>query len=156
MEGGRLTAVTPQLRGEDIIAPVADAPDVYHFSSWGRDGDADVWLRTVTHGNPNVVTDGTQGLVLQIDGDDRTRIIGTVNGIETAHSVGELRSGSVTGYLRTFISPAYRFDRAVPDGELTATIDIEDETNSDDWYYLRVRQINDQWAWSSPVWVDAR
>ena len=24
---------------------------------------------------------------------------------------------------------------------------------ADDFYYVRVRQKNDQWAWSSPIWV---
>jgi hypothetical protein len=24
-----------------------------------------------------------------------------------------------------------------------------------DWYYVRVAQRNGQWAWSSPIWVEA-
>lgn len=154
VDNGRLTDVSPRLRGNDIVAPVANAPDTYRFSSWGRSGEAGVWLRTTTHANPNVVTDATQGLVLHVDGDDRTVFTGTINGIPVQHSLGELRDGSVTGYLAGFVSPAYQFDRAVPDDELTATVDFDDEREAAGWYYLRVRQINDQWAWTSPVWID--
>jgi hypothetical protein len=154
VESGRLVDVTPRLRGEDILAPVADAPEVYHFSSWGRDADS-AWLRTTTHGNPTVSTDATQGFALRVAGDDATRIVGTVNDRAVDYRLGELRRGAVTGYLKDVISPAWRVDRAATDAELTAEIDITDESAGDDWYYLRVRQTNDQWAWTSPVWVDA-
>jgi hypothetical protein len=165
VQDGRLIDVTPRLKGEDIVMPTADAPQEYQFSSWGRDGDAEVWLRTTTHGNPNVVTDATQGLVLHLVGDDHTRLTGTINGIDIDHAIGELRSGSVTGYLRPWASPAFRIDRAVPAAELTAEVYFTDTVDSRtgtgctreaDWYYLRVRQTNDQWAWSSPVWVENR
>lgn len=111
-------------------------------------------MRTRIQPNPNVLTDATQGLVLSIDGDDRTEIAGTVNGFDVSHRVGELRGGSVSTYLRPYMSPAYRFDPAVPSDGMKASIDIIDTSGEPDWYYLRVRQIGDQWAWSSPVWVD--
>lgn len=153
VEGGELTDVVTRLRGEDILEPSATPPDSYHFSQWQRVGEHEVALRTVTHANANNVTDGTQGLVLHLRGDDATRIMGTVNDQPIDLTVGRLREGAVTGYLKEYVTPAWRFDRAVPEQELTAELDIEDESPTPDWYYLRVRQTNDQWAWSSPIWV---
>jgi hypothetical protein len=156
--GGRLVDVTPRLRGEDILKPADDEPTLYRLSDWGRSTD-EVWLTTRTSPNGNQVTDGTQGLLLHIEGDDRTAIAATVNGIDVEHRIGELREGSVAHYLRPTISPAFRFERAVDRAELSATVDLTDELPADasvaDFYYLRIRQTNDQWAWTSPVWVES-
>lgn len=164
VSGGRLVDVVPRLRGEDIVAPSADAPSEYHFSSWQR-SDHGVRLQTVTHGNANVVTDNTQGLNLHLVGDDRTVITAVVNGQRVEHRLGELRDGSAEHYLTSIVSPVFRFGRAVADAELIATLDVVDDTpqgpgfgshgRPGDFYHLRVRQTNDQWAWTSPVWVDA-
>lgn len=155
--GGRLLAVQPRLHGEDTVAPVESEPDRFQVSAWGRDGDRSVWLRTSTRGNTNVSTDGTQGLTLRIEGDDRTRVAARINDRYEEHAVGELRDGPRTGYLHGFLSGAYRLDRAVPDSELSTVVDIDDlrSGRQRDWYYVRVRQSNDQWAWSSPIWVEA-
>lgn len=157
VEGGRLVDVTPRLRGDDILAPAAVEPTHYRFSDWGRN-ELEVWLTTRTAPNANPVTDGTQGLVLHVEGDDRTTIAATVNGIHAEHRIGELRDGSVAHYLRPTISPAFRFERAVDRDELTASLDLTDDlpatADTADFYYLRIRQTNDQWAWTSPVWVE--
>lgn len=94
VDHGRLTDAVPRLRGADILQPASDAPVVYHFSSWERNGEQEVRLRTVTHGNANVVTDGTQGLNVHLDGDDSTRVVVKANGVESSHTIGELHHGS--------------------------------------------------------------
>lgn len=162
VSGGDLVDVVPRLRGEDIVAPTTDAPTEYHFSSWGR-SDSGAWLRTTTHGNANVVTDNTQGLNLHLVGDDRTTITATVNDEQVEHRLGDLRERSAEQYLRSVVSPVFRFGRAVDEHELTADVDLVDDEpvrsgvggHPGDFYHLRVRQTNDQWAWTSPVWIDA-
>ncbi len=155
VEGGRLLDVQPRLRGSETVAPADAEPATYRPSDWERTGPGGLRLRTVTEGNPNTSTDSTQGFSLRVDGDDRTRLTAVVNGVETSWSVGDLREGARTGFTGGFVSGAYRFDRAVPDAELSAGIDLTDERpdGDGDFYHVRVRQLNDQWAWSSPTWV---
>ncbi|MFE4423403.1 hypothetical protein [Streptomyces sp. NPDC056817] len=155
IEGGQLLDVQPRLHGEDVVAPADREPETYRFSDWGRIGERAVWLRTLTRGNPNTLTDATQGLSLRVVGDDNTRLVATVNGQQAERAIGELREGPRTGNIGGFVSGAYCFDRAVTDAERTATVAFDDDRPADatDWYYVRVRQTNDQWAWSSPTWV---
>ncbi|MEI2421986.1 hypothetical protein V6O07_17040, partial [Arthrospira platensis SPKY2] len=56
-----------------------------------------------------------------------------------------------------FVSPAVCFHQAVPELAYTCrfTLPHEHLSTQRDWYHVRVRQRNDQWAWSSPVLVEA-
>ena len=152
--GGILDGVVPRLRGTDTVMPDESLPDRSRVSAWGRDA-AGVWLSSETSGNANVVTDNTQGLVLHVRGDEHTVISLRVNGTTTDHHLGALRAGALVQYCDGLESPAVVVGRAVPDEELAYDLDLTDEGDGPDWYSVRVRQVNDQWAWSSPIWVGA-
>lgn len=157
VHGGQLLGVEPRLRGEDIVAPAESEPDRFSFSDWGREGTHAVRLRTLTRGNPTVRTDATQGIALRVRGDRSTRIVAEANGVTAEHTLAELLAGPRTGYTGGFVSGAYQFHRAVPDSLSTVEAELVEERPGDrrDWYHVRVRQVNDEWAWSSPTWVAA-
>jgi hypothetical protein len=54
------------------------------------------------------------------------------------------------------MAPAFYFQRAVPAAEYRCAFSLEHQpaTGQRDWYTVRVRQRNGQWAWSSPIWVE--
>jgi hypothetical protein len=153
--GGRIDAVEPRLHGYDVVAPSDQEPDHYAFSEWEQIDAQKVVLRTLTRGNPTVVTDATQRLALHVTGDTSTRLIATINGQRVAHTVGELLSGPRVGFTGGFLSGSYVFERAEPRDALALEWSVEDEGTdaAEDWYYVRVRQLNDQYAWSSPMWA---
>ena len=155
IENGALTEVEPRLRGVDIVDPLSTPPSAYAFSAWERTGANSVRLRTRTVANPTVMTDATQQLVLRISGTDRTVVRAGINGVRMACTVGELRAGPRSGYTAEFVSPAFQFHRAVADSERQLEVDVEDvrESSTRDWYHVRVRQTNDQWALGTPTWV---
>jgi len=81
-----------------------------------------------------------------------------LNGRREVHTLADLRAGARAGRLGKIDSPSYRFHRAPAWGELAWQAAFEDAAPSRDGtdvYYLRVRQSNDEWAWSSPIWVSA-
>ncbi len=53
---------------------------------------------------------------------------------------------------------AYKIKRhvAIPAEGYTAQVELTDDTPQDgqSWYYVRVSQLNGQYAWSSPIWVE--
>ncbi len=57
--------------------------------------------------------------------------------------------------MRGWLSEAVRFNRAAPeDAFRTGTWFVDDQPERDtDYYYVRVRQRDGQWAWTSPIWT---
>jgi hypothetical protein len=152
---GELVSVEPRFRGPDVVAPQAGEQGTYHFSHWERAGEAGVWFRTRTWGNPTTTTASTQGLSLEILGTPESRIRAVVNGQGSERRLGELIEGARGGYVGGFLTPAFYFHRAVPSLEFLRSVSTEHQAGEGarDWYYVRVRQKNNQYAWSSPIWI---
>ncbi len=157
VKGGRLVDVQPRFRGHSIVAPQQGDEETYQFSNWERRDANEVRFTTRTWGNVNTATPGMQGLALEVEGDDSTVVSALINGEATDVTLTSLLEGPRTGYLGGFVSPAFRFTRAIPRDEFSARFEFEHSVLSEDrdWYYVRVRQHNGQWAWSSPVWVES-
>jgi hypothetical protein len=155
--GGRLLSVEPRFRGRHVVSPRARDEAAHAFSDWQRAGQTGLRFATRTFGNPTTMTPSTQGLCLEIAGDERTVIRGRLNGHAVAVPLAELAEGARAGYLGGFRSPAFCFHRAVPAAESTCegSFTHRGEGRQRDWYYIRVSQVNGQWAWSSPIWVEA-
>jgi hypothetical protein len=121
-----------------------------------------VTFTTRTWGNPATTTPGTQAVCLEIAGEPPTRLAATFNGQAVTVTLGQLLERAYAGYLGGFLTPAYRFHRAVPASSYTCQFTLTDRADfphprpaGRDWYTVRVRQANGQWAWSSPIWVEA-
>ncbi len=151
---GHLRQVEPRLRG---YGPT-DKPDDERFaaSSWEQPSDKRVRLHTRTRQNPALHTAGTEGVMLEVEGNQNTVLRATVNGQGQEIALAELMDGARTFYLGGFVSPAFSFHRAVPKEEYTHRFGFlhRDASADSGWYYVRVRQRNDQWAWGSPIWVE--
>lgn len=156
VSNGIVRSVEPRLRGYTPTATPTD--NDFAPSTWQQLDAHHVRLRTRTRQNPSLRTPATEGLALEIEGDARTQILATLNGQAVALPLGELMTGSRTFYLGGFVSPAACFHRAVPEAEYAQRLAFlhRADARTRDWYYVRVRQRNDQWAWCSPIWVEPR
>jgi hypothetical protein len=92
---------------------------------------------------------------MTIQGDASTRISGSINDQPVDLPLAELVHGPRAFYLGDFLTPAYCFQRAVPQSAFSNrfTFVHNQVTEERDYYYVRVRQRNGQWAWSSPIWI---
>jgi hypothetical protein len=155
VSGGVLKSVTPHFRGRDVVSPQELLSGDFAFSSWREPDHNRVTFSTRTWKNPTIVSPGTQAMTLEIEGTGQTAILGTINDVPIAHTLQELLSGARTGYLGGFLTPAWCFHRAVTPARYTAKSSLihQGSGSGRDWYYIRVRQLNNQWAWSSPIWV---
>lgn len=156
VEDGQLISIEPRFRGQEILAPQASEEEAYHFSRWEKVEDSGVWFRTRTWGNPTTTTASTQGMSIEVQGSTGTRLLARINDQVVELSLGELIQGARAGYLGGFLTPAYCFHRAVPIGEYRRHVKTKHHVDSlsRDFYYVRVRQKNNQYAWSSPIWVE--
>jgi hypothetical protein len=162
LSAGSLLSVEPRFRGGEVVSPTElgpNAPDRVYFSHWEPDGSRGVRFRTTTFGNPNNRTPATQGMCLEVEVPPEGTIQAELNERSLEIPVSRLMEGALAGRLGEIDSPAYRFHRMPRWSELDWCDVFEDQQASlgrDDVYYLRVRQINRQWGWSSPIRISGQ
>ena len=153
IENGQLIDTEPRLRG---YGPSVKADDDNFAYTKLHYADNHVHLQTHTRKNQSLHTSNTEGLSLDIEGDANTIIHATINGVKESIPLSDLMTGTRTFYTGGFVSPVIAFHRAIPESEFLYSFEFEHTCASSqrDWYYVRVRQHNGHWAWSSPIWID--
>ena len=158
---GRILAITPCFRAQHSEggAISGERGEIQEQNSLvskilEQDG-ASAAFSSYSYGNPTPLTPINNSIVLDVEMPLSASIKMDINNRKFEHTLAELlegqRSHLIGGYLDVMVS----FFRAVPYEAFTLQgryIDSETE-NSTDHYYLAVRQRNNQWAWSSPIWV---
>lgn len=157
---GQVLAVEPRFRGPEVVSPLeadSNAPASHHLSHWQPAGPLGVRFTTTTRGNPNNSTNASQGVCLEVEMPAQAEVRAVVNGHLAAMPLQRLLEGARAGRLGKIGTAGYRFNRAPRQWEFDWEGRFEDTAcQAGDVYYLRVRQKNDQWAWSSPIRVGSR
>lgn len=153
---GMINDVQPCFRGAAYTSP---QPGEHAFKTHpnritGRT-DRSVGLDLYSTKNPNVLTPAMQGVILDVTMPKSARIVARVNGQEIGYTLAELLEGSKANFMRGWLSEAVLFNRAAtPDVFTVDYSNTDDRPSRDtDYYYVRVRQRDGQWAWSTPIWV---
>lgn len=157
IEDGRILAVEPRFRGLEVVSPAereAGEGESFHRSRVVEKGGRFVRFQTVSQGNPTNSTCTAQGMCLEVEMPRKARVFAVLNGVRTTHSLEDLMTGARSGSLDHTDAPSWRFNRAPSPEELGWSFSfIDEEPMEEGFYYVRVRQTNDQWAWSSPVFL---
>ena len=106
--------------------------------------------------NPNTTTPATQAVILDVEMPKDGKIIADFYGKKSEHTLCELLEGSRSLFMICWLSEAILFNRAMPESCFTLEHYMEDKDpqRDTDYYYVRVRQRDGQWAWSSPIWAE--
>ena len=153
VENGLLVNVEPRFHGIDILDPTDRHQKRYQFSKYERSGRNSVVFHTCTWGTPTTVTNANQAICLEIEGNTSTKIFCKINNKIFSYTLEELHKGSKSEYMGGFLTGAVRFHRFMPENEYCWEAEFKDssENNNEDFYYMRVLQKNNQWAWGSPI-----
>ncbi|MCU6709094.1 DUF3604 domain-containing protein [Paenibacillus sp. J5C_2022] len=159
VSGGKLLSVDSCFRGQSVLAPepgMRDNPDMNKLGNEivAQSEEGLAWTCT-TFQNPSTLHPATAAVVLEIEGDEATRLAVQANGMEKEVSVGELLEGSRSMHIHSYNSEALLIHRAVPKSAYQVHLewsDTEKELETD-VYYAEIRQANNQFAWISPVFV---
>ncbi|MFZ1753030.1 MAG: hypothetical protein WBO46_11105 [Caldilineaceae bacterium] len=160
LAGGRILSVEPCFSGDPALAPQEEwkglAGDSSPHAITGQDGSRVEWF-SHSRKNSHPYLRGTNSLILEVQGPKSARLELNVNGQHFSHSLEELLVGSISHYLRGWLSEAILVHRAVPVQQYALTLEFADavQERETDYYYVRVAQENNQWAWGSPVWVNS-
>jgi hypothetical protein len=106
--------------------------------------------------NPNTLTPATQAVIVDVTMPKSGVITADFNGKKFEYTLAELLSGNKAYFMVGWLSEAIQFNRAIPVDAFTVEhYLIDDQPEKDtDYYSDRVRQRDNQWAWSSPIWVE--
>jgi len=152
--GGEIMSVEPRFRG--FNSQGNPQRNKYAYMAWEQVNAHQINFQTRTRPNTSLHTPSTEGMSFVVKGNETTTLVAMINGKSYEHTLGELMSGSQTHYLGGFVSPAICFHRSIPQSEYQHQFRFIHQYIPDrrDWYYIRVRQCNNQYAWSSPIWIN--
>ena len=154
---GRIVSVEPCFRGAAFTSPQEGEHEFHtQVNRVLSVTDQATELDVHTCKNPNTTTPATQGVILELEMPKDGVLTADFNGKQFSHTIGELLEGSRSHFMIGWLSEAILFNRAMPQSSYTIEHYMEDkEPQKDtDYYYVRVRQRDQQWAWSSPIWVE--
>ncbi len=174
LSAGQILQVEPRFRGHLVQSPLdrnGEQLDTF-FSSWKQIDEKSVHFHTTTWGNPNPYTNACQGMCLEVETSLGDEVVLRVNRRDIVIPLESVLRGAVTDTISEEIeSEALRLHRAPLPNEFqweltyrdTGMMDsshgeqrlaaAESKERESDVYYIRVRQKNDQWAYSSPFKV---
>ncbi|MFC1719420.1 hypothetical protein ACFL6S_37565 [Candidatus Poribacteria bacterium] len=153
---GRVLSVETCFSGLPILAPqdreVKEESLPHKLISKDERGCA--WYSHTT-GNVTMKHQTTQAIIVEVEMPLEASIRLNVNGSHYEHKFMDLLEGSRSHFIRGLLTEAVRIHRAVPVDCYTFSGGFSDDANSDDtdYYRLRVSQMNNQWAWLTPIWV---
>ncbi len=157
IDKGTINQVTPCFRGAAFTSP---QPGKTKFETRVNRvvsaTNQEVELDMYSSKNPNTTTPAMQGVILDLTVPKDGILTADFNGKSFSHTIGELLQGSKAHFMIGWLSEAISFNRAIPESAFQVTHYMEDlaAEREVDYYYVRVRQRNQQWAWSSPIWVE--
>lgn len=157
IDKGMINQITPCFRGAAYTSP---QPGEKAFETRVNrilsSAEKDVELDMYSAKNPNTTTPAMQGVILDLTIPKEGNLTADFNGKRFTHSIGELLQGSKAHFMIGWLSEAVAFNRAIPESAFQVEHYMEDTVaeREVDYYYVRVRQKNQQWAWSSPIWIE--
>ena len=157
LDGGTIDDLQTCFRGAAFTSPQPGETEFHTRVNRVLEHDAhNVVLDLYSTKNPNVMTPAMQGVVLDLTAPRTARLVAEFNGQRYEHTIGELLEGARAHFLRGWLSEAIQFERAQPEAAFCVghrMVDKEPQRDTD-YYYVRVRQRDGQWGWSSPIWVE--
>lgn len=158
---GTIHQVTPCFRGAAFTAPQKDkiGKTDLHGTLVNRileQSDQKVVLDMYTTKNPNTLTPATQAVILDVTMPKNAKLTADFNGKKFEYTMEQLLNGTYSNFMIGWLSEAIQFHRAALEQAYTIEYEMTDnEVEQDtDYYYVRVRQRDNNWAFSSAIWVD--
>lgn len=157
IDKGRILQVTPCFRGAAFTSPQEGESEFHtHVNHILSVNEQSTELDMYSSKNPNTTTAATQAVILEVEMPKDGILTAEFNGKKFEHTLDELLKGSRSHFMVGWLSEAILFNRAMPESCYTIEHFMEDKKpeRDTDYYYVRVRQRDQQWAWSSPIWVE--
>lgn len=161
IDKGTLESVETCFRGRSVLAPSPNIVDDDTLNELNnkliKQTETNAKWSCVTFKNPTTLHSHTAAVILEIEGDESSTIHLQLNGMEKSVTIEELLEGSQSKHIESYNSEAVLIHKAIKEEDYTFEGKWEDpEQASDcDIYHVEVKQVNNQFAWISPIFVKA-
>ncbi len=163
LSDGRLIAATPcfcaqHSEGDSYDTERGIQQDYNSFiSRISEQDEASLTFHSYSFGNPTPLTPINNSIVLEVEMPLEAKVSARINGKIFEHTLAELLRGQRSHLIGGYLDAAVSFFRAVPRSSYSLSHGFVDDIaeNPTDFYYLTVRQKNNQWGWSSPIWISS-
>lgn len=157
VDEGKVLNVEPRFRGLEVVSPAerdSEEGESFYRSKVREQSERFVSFETISEGNATNSTSATQGMCIEVEMPKTSKVYAVMNGIRSEYSLVDLMQGARSGSHDHTDAPSWRFNRVPQPEELNWKFSFTDEGKLENgFYYVRVRQKNDQWAWSSPIFL---
>ncbi|MBC7254893.1 MAG: hypothetical protein H5T66_02150 [Chloroflexi bacterium] len=160
LKGGELLGVETCFRGRSVLAPSQERAEDETINALenrilSQSSDHLAW-RCTSFQNYTTLHPATAALILEMRGDERTTLQVTLNGVREEASLGELLEAARGVHIKPYNAEAFLLHRAVPEWAYRFYAEWVDDApqGQTDVYDAEVRQVNGQYAWLSPVFVE--
>jgi len=152
IEGGKFTNAEKHFQSGPFAEELRDRLD--------RLSDRELHLKSFTSRKQAYLEDPTKSLVLELEADPSAKLI-----LEFSQPtkkrfvipVADLILENAVEFTGVFTTESFVLHRLVSGQDYTSEVHWQDrgrdKQEGGDMYVVRARQHNNQWAWSSPVWV---
>lgn len=159
ISNGEILSIEPRFRGDIVVSPldVNQHPSTCYHSHWEAINNRMISFKTNLQANGNYFASKTQGMCIEVESSRTADIIVKINQKERKIALKRLLQGSVAGDIDDEMeSHCWKLHKAPLPWQYQWELNFEDrpeDVGGRDVYYVRVRQTNDQWAWSSSIFV---
>lgn len=156
IHNGEIISAEPCFKGRPILDPEdsshLDIPLPHKIETLSKKNCS--WT-SITRGNPTTRHENTQAIIFKVLTGPNGKIIININNIKQSIFLKDILEGSHTFYTKKTISEAIKIHRAIPEKRYNYEYVFEDNKAEKDmdYYFLRISQKNNQWAWITPIWV---
>jgi hypothetical protein len=149
--GGDILSVETRWRGSEVVSPLEGAEDPQDADQVAADGNS-ITFRVAASSNPNNRTPMMQSIAARVRLGDSALIRARFDGQVVEAPAKRLFEGALSGNLGPIDSPAYRFHPLPRPSQWQwhGTVGLPSFEDGDN-VYVRMKQANDQWAWTSPI-----
>lgn len=159
IENGKIIDAEPCFRGRSVLSPSEKMSDNDGINDINNrilsmtDNELDFVCNTTK--NPSTLHSTTSAVNLTVEGDLSTILHINVNGKKIELSIAELLKTSYSAHVDSYNSEACLVHRAIPENRYHIRGFEYDRGLGSDFYHMEVRQCNNQYAWISPIFVNA-
>jgi hypothetical protein len=123
--------------------------------------DSSVRVQSYTALKQQVDDFSQKAIVLRAEGTPQSKVVVSCNrptSCSVEQTLAQLAESNEILFTRPFPWESAMLHRVVFQENWRTEFSVEDESDGSetDWYYVRVTQSNEQYAWSSPIWVNQR